>query len=183
MSDLNVGITAEDQEAIEQKLVYIMGEKIINSYGSISNELISKLLTADKKPEGIEKLLAAQEIYGNAVKKLFNINQDVIDAEKVILYKDTKLIIDGIEQQLIAQIPDSNVTHDESADTTTTVSKVNDSATENINDAIEKVEKAVESAKESINKTEKNTRTTKKKSPAKKASTTKSTKETSVEND
>lgn len=180
MSDLNVGITAEDQEAIEQKLVYIMGEKIINSYGSISNELISKLLTADKKPEGIEKLLAAQEIYGNAVKKLFNINQDVIDAEKVILYKDTKLIIDGIEQQLIAQIPDSNVTHDESTDAT--VSKVNNLAAENITDAIEKVEKAVESAKESINKTEKNTRTTKKKSPAKKSSTTKSTKETSVEN-
>ena len=103
MSDLNLNITAEEQELLEMKLANILGGALINSYGSASTELVSVLLTAQQKPQNIEAMLASQEVYGNAVRKLLGVDPTDVDIEKVKVYKNIKEIIDQFEQQMAAQ--------------------------------------------------------------------------------
>ena len=103
MSDLNLNITAEEQELLEMKLANILGGSLINSYGSVSTELVSVLLTAQQKPQNIEAMLASQEVYGNAVRKLLGVDPTDVDIEKVKVYKNMKEIVDQFEQQMAAQ--------------------------------------------------------------------------------
>lgn len=103
MSDLNLNITAEEQELLEMKMANILGGSLINSYGAVSTELVSVLLTAQQKPQNIEAMLASQEVYGNAVRKLLGVDPTDVDIEKVKVYKNIKAIVDQFEQQMVAQ--------------------------------------------------------------------------------
>ena len=171
MSDLNLNITAEEQNELEQKLVGIVGGSIINTDGSVSSQLISELLTAQQKPANLEELLASQEVYGNVVQKLFGVDQTILAAEKVKLYHGLKSMIENFEQQMAAQAAEKN----ESVVAEDGIPEEIPDASD-INAAIEKVEEAKAVAKESVAKAAKVTQISKKNAPAKKAPAKKSTK-------
>lgn len=103
MSDLNLSISEEEQVTVEEKIAKIMGREIVNSYGSISSQLLSSILTAQQKPQALEELFAVTEVYGNIVKKLFGVDNDMINVEKVKAYKNLQEIIVKVEEQIAAQ--------------------------------------------------------------------------------
>lgn len=161
MSDLNLTITAEEQDMLEGKIASIMGEKLINSYGAVSNDIVSVLLTAQQKPQHIEEMLATQEVYGNAVRKLFAVDQAIIDIEKVKAYNNIKSIIDQFEQQMSAQADMMENTGDSEV--------VNaDSIVTDVDDGVEKIAEASAVAKETAKKAKK---VAKMATPAKKKAT------------
>lgn len=172
MSDLNLSITAEEQSILEEKLATIMGGGIINSYGAVSSELVSVLLTAQQKPRNIEEMLATQEVYGNAVKKLFGVDQSIIDIEKVKAYNHIKSVVDQFEQQMAAQEAQAQMMEE-------AVPEVvgGEAVATDVDAVVEKVAEATAVAEESVGKAEKVRQLLpKKKAPAKKAPAKKSTK-------
>lgn len=179
MADLNLNITAEEQEELEMKVASIMGGGIINSYGSVSAELISVLLTAQQKPRNIEEMLATQEIYGNAVKKLFGIEQTNIDIEKVKVYNNIKSIVENFEQQMGAQAEQQSQMEAAKApvvvESTVTV--------DDIESDVEKVTEATKTAIEAVKKSEKVLDLPKEKTAGKKTASKKATKSISNKQD
>lgn len=99
MSHLNLTITEEEQKSLENELVGMMGREIVNSYGSVTSQLLSATLVAQQKPQGIEELLAVQEVYGNAMKLLFGIDEESVNIEKVKAYHNIESIIKQIKEE------------------------------------------------------------------------------------
>ena len=178
MSDLNLNITAEEQELLEMKLANILGGSLINSYGSVSTELVSVLLTAQQKPQNIEAMLASQEVYGNAVRKLLGVDPTDVDIEKVKVYKNMKEIVDQFEQQMAAQAEQQEqIEVDEVPEEV-----VEDVATvEEIEAGVEKVAEATAIAEKAVAEAQNVTQIPKTKS-TKKAPAKKTTKVTSLKN-
>ena len=178
MSDLNLNITAEEQELLEMKLANILGGSLINSYGSVSTELVSVLLTAQQKPQNIEAMLASQEVYGNAVRKLLGVDPTDVDIEKVKVYKNMKEIVDQFEQQMASQpAQQAQMEVDEVPEEV-----VEDVATvEEIEAGVEKVAEATAIAEKAVEEAQNVTQIPKTKS-TKKAPDKKTTKVTSLKN-
>ena len=177
MSDLNLNITAEEQELLEMKMANILGGSLINSYGAVSTELVSVLLTAQQKPQNIEAMLASQEVYGNAVRKLLGVDPTDVDIEKVKVYKNIKAIVDQFEQQMTAQAEQQSQM--EASDVPAEV--VEGTATvEDVDAGVEKVAEATATAEKAVAEAQNvapmpKTKSTKK-APAKKTTKAASTK-------
>lgn len=103
MSDLNMTISAEEQESVEAKLVEINGGQIFLGFSSIASSLVSELVVAQAKPASLEESLAILEIYANCVKKIFGVDPVIMDAEKIKAYHNFQSIITHAEEQVKAQ--------------------------------------------------------------------------------
>ena len=109
MSDLDMTITAEEQDAVEAKLLETNGNQLVIGYCSIASDIVSKLLTAERKPVSLEESLAILSIYENCVKKIFGVDPAIVDLEKMKAYRNFQAIIkeaeDKAAQELASQMP------------------------------------------------------------------------------
>lgn len=109
MSDLDMTITAEEQDAVEAKLLETNGNQLVIGYCSIASDIVSKLLTAERKPVSLEESLAILDIYENCVKKIFGVDPAIVDLEKMKAYRNFQAIIkeaeDKAAQELASQMP------------------------------------------------------------------------------
>lgn len=114
MSDLDMTITAEEQDAVEAKLLETNGNQLVIGYCSIASDIVSKLLTAERKPVSLEESLAILSIYENCVKKIFGVDPAIVDLEKMKAYRNFQAIIkeaeDKAAQELASEMPLPEVT-------------------------------------------------------------------------
>ena len=173
MSDLNMTISAEEQESVESKIVEINGGQILLGFSSIASSLVSELVVAQSKPASLEESLAILEIYANCVKKIFGVDPVIMDAEKIKAYHNFQSIITRAEEQVKAQ---QEALRDQEAQAPNDVIDVPSTEVDgsDVDKAVDMIEKATKVAKSvtADNVTPIPKKAPVKKAPAKKKTTT-----------
>lgn len=159
MSDLDMTITAEEQNAVEAKLLETNGSQLVIGYCSIASDIVSKLLTAERKPVSLEESLAILNIYENCVKKIFGVDPAIVDLEKMKAYRNFQAIIkeaeDKAAQELASQMPlpempESSYPADATPVEAEDVEVIPPEAPTEIDAAVDKVDEAIKSAEAAV---------------------------------